>query len=215
MKNECFPSYLFGTDFCKSFLHFNNNKNQDSGDRLLKIKLIMSNFCIDESVLLWNGRLSFNKMYPKKRNGPDYRYLLYSNRIVTEKVFDFLRSWRKDIDYQKTSYVIHICSIESINSICSKQRNCVKRQSWSKSRPAALLGKVFVKATSATRLFSLLIIRTPPRNQKVQMQLIRQIIEYAINLGKRHSTSTWEYPKRVIMMVPICWLVPSETENKP
>jgi len=56
-------------------LHFCNNENQKSGDRLFKLDVVLDeiranfkagmvpfqNLVIDESLVLWKGRLSFKK----------------------------------------------------------------------------------------------------------------------------------------------------------
>lgn len=63
-------------------LHFNDNENQPDGDRLYKIRPVVSNLnrkfqscinpyqnlCIDESVMPWKGRLVFKQYLPKKRH---------------------------------------------------------------------------------------------------------------------------------------------------
>lgn len=63
-------------------LHFNNNDEQPVGDRLFKIEPVMEilkekfqqfvipyeNLCIDESLMLWKGRLAFKQYIPKKRH---------------------------------------------------------------------------------------------------------------------------------------------------
>lgn len=61
-------------------LHFNNNDEQPVGDRLFKIEPVIGilkekfqqfvipyqNLCIDESLMLWKGRLAFKQYIPKK-----------------------------------------------------------------------------------------------------------------------------------------------------
>jgi hypothetical protein len=63
------------------FLHFNDNHQQQAGDRLHKIKPILDNLrknfklcikpyknlCIDESLMLWKGRLNFKQYILTKR----------------------------------------------------------------------------------------------------------------------------------------------------
>src|ERR1700722_7813348 len=64
------------------FLHFNDNQQQHSGDQLHKIKPILDslrkkfklcikpykNLCIDESMMVWKGRLNFKQYIPSKRH---------------------------------------------------------------------------------------------------------------------------------------------------
>ena len=64
------------------YLHFNDNPNQVEGDRLYKIKPVINdlrkkfrslvipykNLCIDESLILWKGRLTFKQYIPTKRH---------------------------------------------------------------------------------------------------------------------------------------------------
>ena len=64
------------------FPHFNDNANQSDGDKLYKIRPIMQhlkdkfrrtmipygNLCIDESLMLWKGRLHFKQYIPSKRH---------------------------------------------------------------------------------------------------------------------------------------------------
>ena len=64
------------------FLHFNDNQQQQGGDRLHKIKPILDslrkkfklcikpykNLCIDESMMVWKGRLNFKQYIPSKRH---------------------------------------------------------------------------------------------------------------------------------------------------
>ena len=63
------------------FLHFNDNGQQTTDDNLYKIRPIINhlrdvfgeilvpyqNLCIDESLVLWKGRLSFKQYIPSKR----------------------------------------------------------------------------------------------------------------------------------------------------
>lgn len=63
-------------------IHFCNNENQPENDRLFKIRLVMDrlkqkfsdvftpfqNLCIDESLMLWKGRLVFKQYIPSKRH---------------------------------------------------------------------------------------------------------------------------------------------------
>lgn len=64
------------------YLHFNDNSEQPVGDRLFKIEPVIGilqekfilfvtpyqNLCIDESLMLWKGRLAFKQYIPKKRH---------------------------------------------------------------------------------------------------------------------------------------------------
>lgn len=64
------------------YLHFSNKSNQVKGDRFHKIKPVINelrtkfklliipykNLCIDESLVLWKGRLSFKRFIPTKRH---------------------------------------------------------------------------------------------------------------------------------------------------
>ena len=64
------------------YLHFNNEPNQAESDRLYKIKPVINdlrkkfrslvipykNLCIDESLILWKGRLTFKQYIPTKRH---------------------------------------------------------------------------------------------------------------------------------------------------
>ena len=64
------------------YIHFNNNENYTAEDRLFKVKPIIDdlkakfhlslnpyqNLVIDESLMLWKGRLSFKQYIPSKRN---------------------------------------------------------------------------------------------------------------------------------------------------
>jgi hypothetical protein len=64
------------------FLHFNDNANKSDGDRLCKIRPIVQhlkekfrhslvpykNLCIDESLMLWKGRLGFKRYIPSKQH---------------------------------------------------------------------------------------------------------------------------------------------------
>jgi hypothetical protein len=64
------------------YIHFNNNENYTVQDRLFKVKPIIDdlkakfhlslnpyqNLVIDESLMLWKGRLSFKQYIPSKRN---------------------------------------------------------------------------------------------------------------------------------------------------
>lgn len=80
---------MFGTIFSRDrflsilkFLHFNDNLQQQDGDRLHKMKPILhhlkkkfklcikpnKNLCIDESIMQWKGRLSFKQFVPSKRH---------------------------------------------------------------------------------------------------------------------------------------------------
>lgn len=63
-------------------LHFCDNRNQISGDRLFKIRIIVESLrkkfrssyqphqkvCIDESIVEWKGRLQFKQFIPSKRH---------------------------------------------------------------------------------------------------------------------------------------------------
>lgn len=63
-------------------LHFSDSQNQPNGDRLYKISAIVEtlkmkfkslfvpykNLCIDESIMVWKGRLSFKQYVPTKRH---------------------------------------------------------------------------------------------------------------------------------------------------
>lgn len=64
------------------FLHFSDNEDQTHGDRLHKVRSVLSTLrksfqealspfqdvCIDESLLLFKGRLSFTQYIPSKRS---------------------------------------------------------------------------------------------------------------------------------------------------
>ena len=98
------------------FLHFANNEDVDSNNRLKKIKPIINdlkqkfsncvnpaqNLCIDESLMLWKGRLGFKQYIPSKRN----RFGIKSFCLVdckTKFVLDFIVYTGSNTEYQMTT----------------------------------------------------------------------------------------------------------------
>lgn len=84
-------------------LHFNNNEEQPDGDRLFKIEPVMNilkekfqqfftpyqNVCIDESLMLWKGRLAFKQYIPKKRHRFGVKFFVIVD-CLTGMILDFI-----------------------------------------------------------------------------------------------------------------------------
>jgi hypothetical protein len=84
------------------FLHFNDNKNQSETDKLFKISPVVKhlkqkfqrimiphrNLCIDESLTLWKGRLSFKQYIPSKRHRYGIKIFILCD-CLTGFVLDF------------------------------------------------------------------------------------------------------------------------------
>ena len=95
------------------FMHFANNEVTPDTDRLGKIKPIIDDFkrkfpncvnpsknlCIDESLVLWKGRLGFKQYIPSKR----HRFGIKSFQLVdceTKFILDFIIYTGSDTEYQ-------------------------------------------------------------------------------------------------------------------
>lgn len=84
-------------------LHFNDNDEQPAGDRLFKIEPVMNilrekfqqfvipyqNICIDESLMLWKGRLAFKQYIPKKRHRFGVKFFVIVD-CKTGVILDFI-----------------------------------------------------------------------------------------------------------------------------
>ena len=84
------------------FLHFNDNKDQSETDKLFKIRSVVQhlkkkfgrimiphrNLCIDESLTLWKGRLSFRQYIPSKRHKYEIKIFILCD-CLTGFVLDF------------------------------------------------------------------------------------------------------------------------------
>ena len=97
-------------------MHFANNEDISSNDRLEKIRPIIDNFkrkfrncvnptqnlCTDESLLLWKGRLGFKQYIPSKRR----RFGIKLFQLVdcgTKFILDFIIYTGSTTEYQVTS----------------------------------------------------------------------------------------------------------------
>lgn len=84
-------------------LHFNDNSEQPVGDRLFKIEPVIGilqekfklfvtpyqNLCIDESLMLWKGRLAFKQYIPKKRHRFGVKFFIIVD-CKTGVILDFI-----------------------------------------------------------------------------------------------------------------------------
>lgn len=85
------------------FLHFNDNDEQPAGDRLFKIEPVMNilrekftqfvipskNLWIDESLMLWKGRLAFKQYIPNKRHRFGVKFYIIVD-CKTGVILDFI-----------------------------------------------------------------------------------------------------------------------------
>ena len=92
-------------------LHFSDNENQPEGDRLYKLKPVLEslrkmfgevfypfeNICIDESLMLFKGRLSFIQFIPSKRSRFGIKLFVICD-CETSFVMDFIVYTGKDTD---------------------------------------------------------------------------------------------------------------------
>lgn len=84
-------------------LHFCNNENQISGDRLFKLDVVLEeirdyfkaglvpfqNLVIDESLVLWKGRLSFKQFIKTKRHRFGIKLFVLCD-VETDYILDFI-----------------------------------------------------------------------------------------------------------------------------
>jgi hypothetical protein len=85
------------------YLHFTNNDHQVAGDRLYKIQMVLTkvkknfrdamvpfqNLVIDESLLLWKGRLSFKQFIRTKRHRFGIKFFILCD-VETDFILDFI-----------------------------------------------------------------------------------------------------------------------------
>ncbi|XP_025196777.1 piggyBac transposable element-derived protein 4-like [Melanaphis sacchari] len=85
------------------YLHFTNNDHQVAGDRLYKIQMVLTevkknfrdamipfqNLVIDESLLLWKGRLSFKQFIRTKRHRFGIKFFILCE-VETDFILDFI-----------------------------------------------------------------------------------------------------------------------------
>ena len=97
------------------FLHFNDNEQQTTDDNLYKIRPIINhlrnvfgeilvpyqNLCIDESLVLWKGRLSFKQYIPSKRSRFGIKLFLLCD-VFTGIILDFIVYTGATTDIKKT-----------------------------------------------------------------------------------------------------------------
>lgn len=85
------------------YIHFCNNKNQIKNDRLFKIDMVLQdiknnfrsamvpfqNLVIDESLVLWKGRLSFKQFIRTKRHRFGIKFFILCD-VETDYILDFI-----------------------------------------------------------------------------------------------------------------------------
>jgi len=85
------------------YLHFTNNDQKVAGDRLYKIQMVLTevkknfrdamvpfqNLVIDESLLLWKGRLSFKQFIRTKRHSFGIKLFILCD-VETDFILDFI-----------------------------------------------------------------------------------------------------------------------------
>jgi len=85
------------------YIHFCNNKNQVTNDRLFKIDMVLQdiknnfrsamvpfqNLVIDESLVLWKGRLSFKQFIRTKRHRFGTKFFILCD-VETDYILDFI-----------------------------------------------------------------------------------------------------------------------------
>jgi hypothetical protein len=98
------------------FLHFNDNEHQSTNDKLYKIKPIIDHLrerfgqilvpyqslCIDESLILWKGRLSFKQYIPSKRSRFGIKLYVLCD-VYTRFILDFIVYTGATTDIRKFS----------------------------------------------------------------------------------------------------------------
>lgn len=94
-------------------MHFNDNNKQPSGDRIYKIEPVIKtlrekfkqfvipyqNLCIDESLMLWKGRLSFKQYIPNKRHRFGVKLFIIVD-CKSGTILDFIVYVGSDTDYE-------------------------------------------------------------------------------------------------------------------
>lgn len=97
-----------------SVLHFCDNNNIDRNDKLFKIRMLLNhvrkaysdtfypfqNLCIDESLMLFKGRLSFKQYIPSKRHRFGIKFFVLCD-CETGYILDFIIYCGKESDIQE------------------------------------------------------------------------------------------------------------------